>query len=343
MNKTWQHLPGVLVVAVLAIPSVLCAQDSLAEALKKKTLSSQDRATLEAEVGQRVKRTFGGTGGVILSDARDRLVKPTKEKDVTKEGVAAYAEILAGELETHCTSEDLNTAMAAVIVLDELESAPTAGALVAATKNKHSAVRYSAVRGLLNLRAKIKDDETACRMVLAALGEAGAKEKDEHVLRRIYQAINFKDVATDFKSMDFAAVALNSIMATRNAELAGGNHDEYRDEDAIAAAVGCYAGASDRQKAALVGNLHAFLAHTVDHYFDPGTTTEALGTIAKLAQRFEKGLTDMMKASKVSPPGNPIADMLKGSGADRQKAEKDVRAGLEELRKTLRGDPWRLP
>jgi hypothetical protein len=92
-----------------------------------------------------------------------------------------------------------------------------------------------------------------------------------------------------------------------------------------------------------VGNLHALLAHTIDHYFDWGTAPEALSTIAKLAQRYERGLTDMMKASKVSPPGKPIADLLKGSGADRQKAEKDVREGLEELRKSLRGDPWRLP
>ncbi len=342
MNKTWQRLPSVLIVIMLAIPAASRAQDSVTETLRKATLTPQDRGTLEAEVSQRVKRTFGGSTPVNLNEARDRLAKPAKEKDVSKEGLNVYSEIVAAELEGPAASEDLNTSLTAVLILEDLESAPTVGALIAATKNKHPAVRYAATRGIANLRSKIKDDESTCRKALAALGEAGAKEKDEHVRRRIYQALNVKEAAADFKHMEPVAAALNAVMSARITELAGGSHDEYRDEEAVAAAAGCYAGCSARQQAALVGNLYSLLGHTVDHYFDAGTAPEALPTIARLAQRYEKGLTDMMKAAKVSAPSKQVSDLLR-AGADRQKAEKDARAALDDLHKTLRGEPWRLP
>ncbi|MBI5763272.1 MAG: hypothetical protein HZA51_07090 [Planctomycetes bacterium] len=342
MNKTWQRLPSVLIVIVLASPAAVRAQDSVTEILRKPALTPTDRGTLEAEISQRVKRTFGGSTPVNVNEARDRLAKPAKEKDVSKEGLNVYSEIVAAELETPAASEDLNTSLTAVLILEDLECAPTVGALITATKNKHPAVRYAATRGIANLRTKIKDDESTCRKAFAALGEAGAKEKDEHVRRRIYQALNVKEAAADFKHMEPVAAALNAVLAARISELAGGSNDEYRDEEAVSAAVGCYVGCSARQQAALVGNLFSLLRHTVDHYFDAGTALEALPTIARLAQRFEKGLTEMMKAAKVSAPSRQVSDLLK-AGADRQKAEKDARAALDDLRKTLRGEPWRLP
>jgi len=335
--------PGAVILTAFVCamaPGVCRAQDAVAAVLRKSAITAVDKGTLETELPPRVKHVFGNPTNLSAGDARNKLVTPTKEKDVTPAGLDAYSEVLCGELEKYVGQQDLNQALTATLVLKELESPKTIDTLLAALKSPHPGVRFIAVQGLQALRSKIKADDTAAPNVIAALGKAGADEKDEQVLRRIYETLNFKPASGDFKFNDQVAAALSEIFASRLRALTGGSHDEYRDEDSYAAAANCYAAATPPHQAALIAAMYEFLRFSLDHYFDPGVAPESLPVVIRRIQRAEKALDEMMNASKVTPQRS-IADRLKP--ADRQKQEKDIRAALEELHTLLKGDPWKLP
>ena len=342
--RWWQCIqgPAFVVIATVLVGSqahIAKAQD-IGTILKKPAISAVDRGVLETELGQRVKRLFGNAAALTATDARTKLVQPTKEKDVTKAGLDAYADVLAGELDRYVGQPEFNQALVATLVLKELESVKTVDSLVTALKSPHRAVRFAAVQGLQALRPRFKDDETVAGSVLTALGKAGADEKDEQVLRRVYETLNFKTVAAEFKFNDQAAAALSEIFAARLRQLAGGMRDEYRDEEGYAAAASCYPGASPARQAALIGALYGFLRISLDHYFDSDVPPEAVPVVIRRIQRLEKAIGDMISASKGTPPRS-IAERLKSG--DRQKQEKEARAGLEELHGILKGEPWKLP
>lgn len=338
-------MPGVVLVVVATFAAGVRAQDSVEEIIKKPgTLSPQDRGTLETEIAQRVKRVFSGTGAASkIENARERLVKPVKIKGANPSTVDVYADLMSGELESMATGDDFDVALTAVLVLEELESAKTLDSLLASLHSKHAGVRYTAARAIGLLRAKIKDSAAACEKALSALGQAGSTEADEQVLRRIYAALNFKASASSFKFDDQAAAALNLVLASRVQQIKSGNRDTSRDEDAIAAATACYGGANAARQAELIGHLYVLLDATVERYLDADTAPEALADIAKLAQRIERAMHDMIKASKAGPPRKLVSDLLKTAAANREKLAPDVRAALQELRTVLRGDPWKLP
>jgi hypothetical protein len=297
-------------------------------------------AILQTEIAQRVKKLFGNPATLSASDARAKLVAQAKEKDVTKAGLDAWSEVLAGEVDKYVSSQDLTPALVATLMLKELESAKTVDTLLTALKSTHRAVRFAAVEGLQAIRPKLKDDEGAIANVLASLGKAGADEKDELVLRQIYESLNLKSVGAAAKSNDNAAAAMSEIFAARLRQLNGGSHDEYRDEDGYTAAVNCYAGASAENQAALVGAMYAFLRLSVNHYFDADVAAEALPGMGRRIGRLEKAIHDMISASKGTPPSKSVADKLKGGD---RKQEKDAKAALDELHTVLKGDPWKLP
>lgn len=338
-----QWLPGVFFVAIAATTQPLRGQEQVESILKKPTLSAADRGVLEAEVSNRVKSFIARSAGPQASEARDKLSKPAKAKEASNAGVETWVELVAGELDHPVAEGEFDTALASVIVLEELDHPKAIDTLTTGLHSKHAGVRYAAARALGQLRSRIKDDPAACQRAAGALGQAGAVERDELVLRRIYLSLNFKAAAPDFKLDDQAAAGLNEVLAGRAQRLKAGSRDEYKDEECLAAATACYPGASVTRQAAMVESLYLILQATVDHFLEPDTAPEAQPAMARLAQRIERTLHDMIRLSKATPPSKLVSDLLKSPGSDRQKLDKEVRAGLEELRGVLRGDPWKLP
>lgn len=337
-----QWLPGVVAIVVWASGTAR-AQEALDDILKKATLTPADRATLEADVSQRLKGVFGATGGPTINNARERLVKPAKGKDASKAGLEAYVEFASGELQQYVGGNDVNAGLTAVATLEELDHPKTADVLVGGLSSKYPGVRYVTTRALAALRPKIKDDPAISASVIAALGRAGAVEHDEQVLRRIYSALNFKAAGADGKLEGKIAAGLNEVLSARARQLASGSHDEFKDEEGILTAAACYAGAPGGEQAAMMDSLFTILNSAVNHYLDPGTAAESLPAIGRLAQKLERSIYDMIRASKASPPGKSVSELFKTAPTDRQKLGKEARAGMEELRGVLRGDPWKLP
>jgi hypothetical protein len=318
-------------------------QDVLDPILKSGTISARQRATMEAELSQRIKRLIeSGTNEARRVEARDRLVRPAQAKGVSKAGLDAYSEICAKELEPVIASQISDVGLDALLFLSALDNPFTAPAYRAALESPHAAIRLMSARGIQSLQKKLADQQSECEDVLAALGRAGAAERNEHVLRVIYHAVNFPAAVPKFKYADAAAAALNAILASRLQQLSAGSRDEKRDVPGWAAADACYSGASDEQKTLLMRNMAGMLQIVVDRYFDPHTGEEAYPALADAADRIEKVIHDFIKASKVSPPANRVSARLKGRISDRNKAHSEVQADLKALMAVLQKDPWNL-
>jgi hypothetical protein len=250
-------------------------------------------------------------------------------------------EICAGEL-TPLTHKQRHRPDA-VLALMAFDHANSARGFAAALSSDHAAIRLMAARGIQNLHAKLANRETDCDEALTALGKAGATERNEHVLRVTYRAINFPADVQGFKQMDACAAALNTVFDGRSQQLSAGSHNEHRDAEGLAAATACYAGAGSEQKAKLVKHQADFLRFAIDRYFDPDTGEESRPAIADAVDRIEKGIHGMMQASNVTPPSSSLASRLKAKTTDRKALESDVRGSLKELFATLQKDPWRIP
>lgn len=338
-----RSLPWFFALAPVLAGAPVFAQDVLEPILKSGTISGRQRATMEAELSQRIKRfAEAGANESRRVEARDRLIRPAQAKGASKAGLDAYAEICADELRPVVTNPLFDLAQDALHILSALDNANTAPAYAAALESSNAAIRLIAARGIQSLHKKLADRQSACEDVLAALGRAGAAERNEHVLRVIYQAVNFPAAVPKFKYADAAAAALNTIFASRLQQLAGGSRDERRDVLGWAAATDCYGGAGVDQKALLMRNMAGFLQTIVDRFFDPDTGEEAYPALAAAADQIEKVIYELMKASKVPPPTQRVAARLKGRISDRNKARSEVQADLKALMAILQKDPWNL-
>jgi hypothetical protein len=339
------YRPAVLALTtLLAVAAVAQAQDTIDEILKKPgALSNQDRATLEAEIPIRVRRVFGGGSSAKPAEARDKLVKPVKAKGVNPVTRDVYAELIAASIESKLTEDDYDAALHTAIVFEELESVATFDGLLAGLRSKHIGVRYVCLRALTALRTKLKADPPAVAKLVSALGEMGQNETDTHVLRKLYICLNLPAVAPDLNLDDAVATALNRVLATRVRQIRSGQSDTQRDEEAVTTALACYKGAKLPQQAGLMHHLYVLLEVTTLRYVDPDTAPESLPAIGRLAQKMERVIHDCIKESKASPPSRLISDLLKPAAGDKQRLTQDARNALDELRKVLRGEPWKLP
>lgn len=338
-----RSLPWVFALAPVFAGAPAFAQDALESIIKSATISGRQRATMEAELSQRIKRLAdAGTNEPRRVEARDRLIRTAQAKGASKAGLDAYAEICAEELRPIMTNPLFDVAQDALLVLSALDNAFTAPAYAAALESPHAAIRLMAARGIQSMHKKLADRQSLCEDVLAALGRAGAAERNEHVLRVIYQAVNFPATVSKFKYADAAAAALNAIFTSRLQQLAGGSRDERRDAMGWAAVSACYSGAGSDQKALLMRNMAGFLQTVVHRYFDPDTGDEAHPALADAVDKIEKVIHDLMQASNVKPPANRLATRLKGRISNRKKAESEVQADLGALMAILQKEPWNL-
>jgi hypothetical protein len=318
------------------------AQDSLEPIMTKASLSREDIGALGSEVSDRVRKLESARSPADHTNARKKLINPSTIKGATPAGLDAFAIACAKELGPLTTSDKLETGMDAALVLQELNHAKAAEACATALSSSHAAVRMIAARGLQRLHPKIKDDAAMCETVLKAVGEAGAKEQDERVLRVLYQVTNFSKDAPEFKFAQQAARALNQILATRVSQLSSGSHDESRDEAGLEAATACYKAAGPEQ-GELGRNVYGLLSAAVDRYLQPALDPSYRPVLAGLIGRIETALHGMIRDSNGKVPTQKIADLIKGkASADVSKQSKQVEAAMVELRSTLKGDPWRL-
>ncbi len=336
-----------LLIACFAIATFLApaaparAQDPLEPLMKQDKLTRGQRATMEAELSLRANRLRdAGTNAQLRTEARDRILKTAATSGATQGSLDAYAEICAGELSGITGAELLETAMEAVMILSQLNNAQTVDALAAGLRSRHAAVRLMSARSIQRLHDLIKDDQKKCSAVLRALGRAGAREPDEHVLRVTYQAVDFKSSVRNFKFADLSAKALTEIFQGRLEQLDGGSRDEMRDEYGIEAAARCYADGSRDDKAKLIGSLARFMEHTLARYFDPDMAAESLTAVVRYIGRIEDVLHEMAKASNVTLSCERLK--LNPRSADKQDQDAASRAAIECIFTALRGEPWKI-
>lgn len=317
------------------------AQDSLEPLMKLDKLTRGQRATMEAEVSLRVNRLReAGTNAQQRSEARDRILRTAAIKGVTTAALDAYSEICAEQLTGIVTGDQLETAMDAVLILGQFGNANTADTLAAGMRSRQPAVRLMCARAISRLHDQIKDDQKRCNTVLRALGRAGARESDEHVLRVTYQAADFKATVRNFKFAELSARTLAEIFQGRLEQLDSGSRDELRDEYGVEAAARCYADAAREDKARLISSLARFMEHALARYFDPDVATESLPPVVRYISRLEEVIHEMAKSS-----GTSIAcDRLKLNprAASRSDQEAASRRTMECIRNALRGDPWKI-
>jgi hypothetical protein len=325
---------------VAATASSARAQGRLEDAIKKPKPTRGDIATIEAEVNQRVKKLSEAAGDATrLADAKEKLTKPTKSKEASPAGLAALAQACAKALSPLVSDEDLDVGMAAVMILREMDDASCAEALAAAMRSPHQSIRLMGARSIQLLHKKLKGKKEACGVVLAALGQAGAAEKEPTVIRVIYDALKL-DAGDD--QADAVADAINQVLSGRVKVLNEGGRNEQLDLKGVEIAAACYARAAQPQRTALVRNLRDLLVHTVDHYFEPDIGSEQLPRISTTISRIETALMAMVKESKATPPSGKIADIIKAKSTDKVKQEKQAREALEGWMKVFRGEPWKI-
>jgi hypothetical protein len=331
---------GIVLTAVVATGA--SAQDRLASVVVKETLSREDLAIIKTEVGERVKAlTRAGTNDKRRAQARGRILRTARVSGASPAGLAAYASECAEELEPLTTAEAFQTGFDAVRILIELDNGNTSGTLAAALKSAHAPVRYLAARGIRNLHKQLKDDREKCRVVLRALGDCGASERDGVVLRMIYEAIHFHSDVSDFAFGDACAGALNKVFAARILELLQGSRDEMVDEPGFAVAADCYAAARDTDKRRLIAYMAAFLSHGVGRYFDASTAPEFLPSLERLIGQAEETVHGMIRASSGQVPGKKFSEELTRRASEDEKWTA-VQAAWDSLFAVLRGDPWNL-
>ena len=343
VDNMWRKWVFSLVVLALTatIASTAFAQDKLATIVVKQKVAKEDRAQIEAEVPDRVKKLAEAANEKDRAKACEKLLATIKVQGATKAGLDAYAEVCAGQIEPLVRKDPFENAFAAVQVLDELDNRNTAPALAAALKSRYAAVRYRAARGLQAIHAKLKSEQELSKTTLQALGEAGAAEQDRLVLTAIYQAIDFYSDVPDFQWGGDCAHALNLVFAARARLVSSGAYNELLDEPAFAAAGACYATAPAEEQVKLAKYMSQFLTHAVDRYFAPDTGEEYLPTLAGLIKKIEDPLRAMIKASGKDAPGTTIAGELSGKGAAKKK-QPAAQAAMQDLLTVLKGDPWNI-
>jgi hypothetical protein len=324
-----------------AITSTAFAQDKLATIVVKPKISKEDRAQIDAEVPDRVKKLEDATNEKDRARACEKILATAKTQGATKAGLDAYAEACSSLLESLVTKDSFETAFAAVYVLIELDSRGATPALAAALKSRYAAVRYRAARGIQAIHVKLKADQEQSKTALRALGEAGAAEQDRLVLNAIYQAIDFYTDVPDFQLGDDCAHALNLVFAARARLMGSGGYDELLDEPGFAAAAGSYATATAEEQVKLAKYMSGFLSHAVERYFASDTGDEYLPTLAGLIKKIEESLRAMIKASNKEAPGTTVAGEISGKGAAKKK-QPAAAAALQELLTVLKGEPWNL-
>ncbi len=331
-------------IAAALVPGVTrsaSAQDVIAGIIQKKSLSRNDLATMEAEISQRVKRLASGANPDQLEEARDRMLKTAQTSGASEAGLDAYVEISARELAPLVSGGAFDVAFHTALLLNALHHVKTIDALAQALSSKHDAIRYMAAKGIQRLHRQAKDRQAECQLALRTLGRAGASERDEHVLRAIYQAIDFPADVSDFAYGQDCAGALLEVFGSRARAWASGSRDELKDEAGLEAAARCYASASDRQKSELVRYLSEYLGMTVDRYFDDDTAPEYRRTLAALIGRTEEIIRGIMEGARVTVPSARIA--LNPRAGDQAKEEKGARSAMSGLLAVLRGPPWNIP
>ncbi|MFH1418094.1 MAG: hypothetical protein ABII12_07425 [Planctomycetota bacterium] len=341
MRQQWLFWTVVLF-AMTALSTPVRAQDRLAAIVTKDKLSRADRALIAAEVPERVKAFASAEGSSKRrTRERDKIIKTARTPNATQAGLDAYVEACGEELGPLAGSDALATALDAANILIELDNANASAALTRGLQSKHAAVRYRAARGLQLLHSRLKGESGKCRDALRALGQAGAVEQNEIVLKKIYEAVNFCTEIPGFAEADASGKALNTIFDRRIGRLASGGRNELADEPGFEAVAACYPSASKGTQRELAQNMAFLLAHGIDRYFDESTTEEYRPTLARLIKKGDDVVRDMIRASNQEAPEQRVGDLIASKSALSAK-KPVVEQALADLISVLRGDPWNI-
>ncbi len=341
MRRHWLLLAAVLTV-LTAVDSSAFAQDALANIIKKPDLDQRDRARIQAEVPQRVKRLEeAGDDERNRERARERIITTAKTEGASQAGLDAYAASVSSALEPLAKTTKSTLGLDVVNILIELNNPNTALALAASLESTLPEVRYRAARGIQRLHKPLAEDERFARSVLSALGDAGKKEDSDLALRMIYEAIDFQADVENFRLGRAQADALLEIFAARIENMQSGLIDLSIDITSIETAAKAYTDADPRQRTRLMNAVLMFLDAAVARYFDDDSSDEARPLIASRVQLIENAMHEMIRTSGGTPPREKIGETLGGSGDIDTKRQSAITA-RDALLQLLRGDPWRI-
>jgi hypothetical protein len=340
MRRLRLLLPALLVIAS-ATGSPARGQDGLASIVRKASIGRSDRATIRSEVVQRVNQLQkANLDPDRRASARERLIQTDQTKGISAAGRDVYAQVCSEELAGLTTHARWQTGFDALDVLIALDNAYTASALAAGLQSRHEVNRYRAAFGLHQLHSKLGADSDR-RLILRALADAGEVETQEIVLRRIYQAIDFRAAATDGELADTCAGALDRVLSSRLAQLRKGKRNEAADALGYTAAARCYASAGASMQRLLISHMRGFLGHAADRYFAADTARTYRGTLTGVIRQCEDVIHGMIQASNQRVPGSRVGEAFKRGS--KQRKQRNAGAALASLDVVLGGKPWHLP
>lgn len=335
------HFFIALSAAMLLQPATSIARDDLEAIVRKDTLNNSDLATIETVVNQRVKRfNEASNNAKQRREARDALIATAKVSKASQAGLDAYAEACAGPLVGAVTSDKLQVGLEAVQILIELNNPRALDALCSALGSSHAAVRYRAAIGVRALHSRIAGDRGLARTALSALGNAGSSEENEHVLRAIYEAIDFKSGVAAFQFSDDSAAALLDVWQGRLAQLRRGSRDEWKDVSGFECAGRNFSDASNSHKAELVAALFEFLKIMAARYDSADSASDYIPTLRDAAKSLEQSLEQILRSASVDSPSNAVSGKMADKRTD--SSQKAVQEGLEAWRAALNKSPWPL-
>ncbi len=151
-------------------------------------------------------------------------------------------------------------------MLQDLDSVETVPALVEALNSRAQPARYLAAEGLSDLKSAIGTDSNKLEQVITALRDAGTRESNPDVLRRIYDALAYPQQA---------AAVVDAYLAVFDARLSFRRGPAKKIDGAEYWALEFFVrpevlGAiSQNQKEELVRRLAVFLRMDAERYNDP--------------------------------------------------------------------------
>lgn len=332
----WMALPAawVFTVPVQAQPT----STPLASLYNKTALTPADLTVLQNRVTDITKAMVDTVSRVSSSD-RERETARRRAVDELKQGTPAFraaaAAALAGKTQPHVNGSNLQAAISSLLVINEINHPAARLALLDGLNSPMSGVRFLAARGLRDLQAQLTAPADY-EPVIKALADAAKVESNGHVLRTLYEALDFDARQRNFRGKAEIAAALSDVFKAHLARLAYSPR-----EDAAGIELAERLGPTlDRTMVDLARSLYQLLLRTLEMARADPTGSDVL-LVAQIENAIHK-VVDKHTPAAASVPR--LAAAFAGGKVDAAKlnAAKDALVGSKDRPGVLRGQPWAL-
>lgn len=319
------------------------AADKLDGIMKKKDLTSEDKARIDQEVEERAQRLAEVAPDAMRdrAEVRARLMDTLAISGASDSASTYYAERCAHHLGVLLLSSSRSAAEDAALVLRVIDRPETAQALVTGLRSPYEAVQYQCAVGIRNLHKTIGGNRQLVTDALRALGDVGTKTNNAMLLRAVYEAIDFARDIPNFPGSDEQASALTQVLKARLGRLDLGSQDEFKDEEAYRAAfdIGRTKTTIEAKRELLAALVDMLEVHA-RRYGDRETYKDYLPTLRRLVGNLERAIQQIMQSESTNPPSPTLSSVVENR-PNASRAREAMQA-VNNLRQALKAEPWKI-